>query len=84
MDINQVNNGLIIQFGRARASNNRWFSFPIAFERFYSISTTSETPVGFDSYTCVTYVWTDSNLGGARVITTNQNTPGAHIIAIGI
>ena len=77
------NNNLILQYGRVSASNNRTFHYPISFSTKAFPLVCSECPVTFDSYKCVTYIWSDSTLSSAHVITTSQNTPGAFIIAIG-
>lgn len=79
-----INNGLLINFGQAISSSNRWFTFPCAFSSYYCVNVTSITPVGFDNYKCVSYVWVDGNLAQAHIITTSQHTPGVHIIAIGV
>lgn len=74
---------MILQYGKANASNNRVFNYPISFSTKVIPLVCSECPVSFDSYKCVTYIWSDSTLSYAHIITTSQNTPGAFIIAIG-
>lgn len=77
------NNGLLINFGRTASQNNRWFTFPCAFSSFYRIAVTSITPVNFDDYKCVSYIWNNDNLAQAHVITTYNHTPAVDVIAIG-
>ena len=78
-----INNGLLINFGQAESTNNRWFTFPCAFSSYYCVNVTSITPVGFDDYKCVSYIWNNGNPAQVHVITTNQHTPGVYVIAIG-
>ena len=78
-----INNGLLINFGTAAPQNNRQFTFPCAFSSSYSVTVTSITPVAFDDYKCVSYIWSDSNLARVHVITTYQHTPNVYVMAIG-
>lgn len=78
-----VNNGLILQFGTLAASNNRVFHYPISFSTKALPVVVSQCPINFDNYKCVTYIWSDSTLTYAHVITTSQHTPSGFIIVIG-
>lgn len=79
-----INNGLIVQWGRYAGGNNRLFTYPITLSKLFAISLADITPVTFDNYTCTTYLWSDTNVTAAHVITTNQHTPSGYIIVIGI
>lgn len=84
MSITLFNNGFMICFGGYSATNNRYFIYPMAFKQVLSVQCTDITPDGFDSYTCVTYLWGESsNNTQAHVITTQRNTPGGYIFAVG-